>query len=83
MTLSECNFHNNKLTALKLVKTHMRVFGNLTFSGNRAYKGAAMTFISKSYMTLTKTGYITFTNNSANNSGGAIYIVTRNFYTLS
>ena len=42
-----------------------------------------MTFISESSMTLTETGYITFTNNSANNSGGAIYIVTRNFYTLS
>ena len=83
VTIGGCSFHDNNLTALKLVKTQMKVIDNLTFTGNRAYKGAAMTFISNSSMTLTATGYITFTNNSANNSGGAIYIVTRHFYTLS
>ena len=83
VTLSECSFHDNNLTALKLVRAHMKVIGHLTFTGNRAYQGAAMTFISNSSMTLKETGYITFTNNSANHSGGAIYIVTRNFYTLS
>ena len=71
VTLRNCTFSNNNLTALKLVRTNVTVLGNLTFIGNRAYKGAAIIFI-ESYMILTKTCYVTFTDNFADDTGGAI-----------
>ena len=79
VTVRNCTFSNNNISALKLVRTHLKVFGNLTFTGNRAYKGAAMIFI-ESYIILTETCYITFTDNFADDAGGAIYIVPERVY---
>ena len=76
VTLRNCTFINNSITALKLVNTQIRVLGNLTFTGNRAYKGAAMILI-ESYIFLTKDCYVTFTDNAADDTGGAIYIVPK------
>ena len=82
VNIRNCTFLANNMTALKLVRTHIRVIGVLNFTGNRAYRGAAMVLIHDSSMTLTKTGHVTYTNNSAEDTGGAIYIATEYSYPL-
>ena len=79
VTVVNCTFSHNNITALRLVRTHLKVLGNLTFTGNRAYKGAAMIII-ESYIILTEMCYITFTDNFADETGGAIYIVPETVY---
>ena len=82
VNIRNCTFLANNMTALKLVRTHIKVIGVLNFTGNRAYRGAAMVLIHDSSMTLTKTGHVTYTNNSAEDTGGAIYIATEYSYPL-
>ena len=83
VTFRNCTFQGNNITALKLANTHIQVVDNLNFTGNRAYRGAAMTFIGDSSMTLSETGYVSYTNNSADDTGGAIYIVTKVSYSYN
>ena len=83
ISIKNCIFHGNNITALKLVRSHITVFGTLNFTANRAYRGAAMMFIDESSMTLSETGYVICAHNWADDTGGAIYIVTRNSYSIS
>ena len=74
--IQNCTFQNNEVTAMKLIESHINVHGTLNFTGNTAYRGAAMVFIQESSMSLSETSIVTFANNKASDTGGAIYILS-------
>ena len=80
---SDCTFEGNNITGLVLVNSHFTVVGNLSFVGNRAYKGAAIVFLFASTMRLPQNGSVYFVNNSAAFKGGAIYLGSSNSYGYS
>ena len=73
--LIDCRFVGNQGTPIYLYKSILMVSGTLSFVNNTAYQGGAMAFYRKSYMSvsLEKNTQILFTNNHAENVGGAIF----------
>ena len=78
--INDCTFEGNNVTGLILSSSHLKILGSLTFSGNRAYRGAAMIFIVGSTMRLSQNSSIYFVGNSAVAKGGAIYLDSSNSY---
>ena len=74
--IRDCNFEANNITALTVVESKVRISGIVNFTGNRAYRGAAMTFTQGGKMIVSEDSHITFKNNHARTSGGAIYLTT-------
>ena len=74
--IRNCSFEANNITALNVVQSKVRISGNVNFTGNTAYRGAAMTFTQGGKMILSEDSHITFKNNYARTTGGAIYIAT-------
>ena len=77
---SDCTFEGNNITGLALFRSNLTISGNLNFTGNRAYKGAAMVLAIGSVMKLSQNGSAYFVNNSAISKGGAIYLDSSNSY---
>ena len=77
---SDCTFEENNITGLVLINSYLIISGNLNFTGNRAYKGAAMIFIVGSTMKLSQNSSVYLVNNSAVFKGGAMYISLSNSY---
>ena len=76
IVIRDCSFEANNITALTLVQSKVRISGKVNFTGNRAFRGAAMTFIQGGKMIVSEDSHITFKNNYARITGGAIYIST-------
>ena len=80
VTFHSNTFEGNSISCLKLVNTHFTVNGTLTFEGNSVYRGAALIFIDKSSLTISDESTLVFKNNNAATTGGAIYVVSSNYY---
>ena len=71
--IKNCNFIANKITAVKVVNSEVRLSGSVNFTNNTAYRGAAMVFVYSGKMILSKDCHIIYKNNYAYTTGGAIY----------
>ena len=76
IVIRDCSFEANNITALIVLQSKVTISGKVNFTGNTAYRGAAMTFMQGGKMILVKDSNITFNNNSASTTGGAIYLTT-------
>ena len=83
LIMSYCIFTGNNITSIKAIGSKIIPEGEIVFSDNRALLGAALLFASSSVLVIPETSSIIFHNNSADNYGGAIYILTDEFYTKS
>ena len=73
--VKDSNFSFNEGTAISLRQSNVKFLGNITFMGNRGTHGGALKFCELSKMYLPSAGvYVDFIENSANISGGAIYV---------
>ena len=76
IVIRDCSFEANNITALSVVQSKVRISGNVSFTENTAFRGAAMAFTQGGKMIVVKDSHITFKNNYAHITGGAIYITT-------
>ena len=76
IVIRDCSFEANNITALTVVQSKVRISGNVNFTGNTAHRGAAMTFTQGGKMIVSEDSHITFKNNYARITGGAIYLTT-------
>ena len=74
--IRNCSFEANNITALAVVQSKVRISGKVNFTGNTAFRGAAMTFTQGGKMIVVKDSHITFKKNYARITGGAIYLTT-------
>ena len=74
INISNCTFSNNNGSALGLVNTIVTFFGDNYFINNTGRRGGAINFIITSYIYLSNDAYLSFINNHANVTGGAINI---------
>ena len=73
--VKDSTFNFNKGTAISLRQSNIKFLGNTTFMKNWGTHGGALKFCELSKMYLPSGGvYIDFIENSANISGGAIYV---------
>ena len=68
------------MSCLKLIDSDFEVTNSLQFIGNSAYRGAAMLFLRNSFVSISENSSILFLNNRATATGGAIYLVTNDYY---
>ena len=80
LIISNCIFTRNNITSIRTVGSKIIAEGKITFSDNRALSGAALLFVSSSVLVITETSTLHFQNNHALNFGGAIYILTDEYY---
>ena len=78
--LSNCIFTRNNVTSIRAIGYNIIVEGQIIFSDNRALLGAALLFVSSSVLVISETSTVHFQNNHAVNYGGAIYILTDEYY---
>ena len=78
--LSNCIFTRNNVTSIRAIGSNIIVEGQIIFSDNRARLGAALLFVSSSVLVISETSTVHFQNNRAVNYGGAIYILTDEYY---
>ena len=83
LILSNSNFTGNNVTPIKAIGSKIIVKGEIVFSNNRALSGAALLFASSSVLVISEISSVFFQNNHAFNYGGAIYILTDEFYNKS
>ena len=76
IVIRDCSFEANNITALTVVQSKVKISGKVNFIDNRAYRGAAMTFTKGGKMIVSEDSHITFKNNYARITGGAIYLTT-------
>ena len=74
--IRNCSFEANNITALTVVQSKVRISGKVNFTGNTAFRGAAITFTQGGKMIVSEDSHIIFKNNYARITGGAIYITT-------
>uniref|UniRef100_A0A1X7T4V2 Right handed beta helix domain-containing protein n=1 Tax=Amphimedon queenslandica TaxID=400682 RepID=A0A1X7T4V2_AMPQE len=74
INISNCTFSNNRGSALGLVNTIVTFFGDNYFINNAGRKGGGIIFIITSYIYLSPDAYLSFINNHADVTGGAINI---------
>ena len=80
---SHCNVSHNMISALKAVASHFTVSNTLIFINNTAPLGAAVILQQKSVLKLSDESYLLFVGNHATSVGGAIYVDTNTFYTVT
>ena len=68
------------MSCLKLIDSDFEVNDSLQFIGNSAYRGAAMLFLRNSFVSVSENSSILFLNNQATATGGAIHLVTNDYY---
>ena len=61
IVIRDCTFEAN-ITALTVVQSKVRISGNINFTGNKAFRGAAMTFTKGGKMIVSEDSHITFKN---------------------
>ena len=76
IVIRDCSFEANNITALSVVQSKVGISGNVDFTGNKVHRGAAMTFTQGGKMIVSEDSHITFKNNYARITGGAIYLTT-------
>ena len=74
MHIEGCEFTKNKCTGIATINSNILFRGVNTIHGNTAYKGGGMFFCSGSMMHLYNGTRLTISENSANLSGGGIYV---------
>ena len=72
--IQNSKFYNNHGTCIHLSNQNLHVKGNLHFDNNCAENGASMFIDHHSSITFGNTSNVTFSNNTADISGGAIYL---------
>ena len=80
LIMSNCSFTKNNITSIRAIGSRIISEGEIIFSDNRALLGAALVFVSSSVLVITETSTVHFQNNHAVNYGGAIYILTDEYY---
>ena len=81
MNFLNCHFHSNRGTALYIQNSNISFDGNITFFNNTGYDGGAMFISGQSFLTASNhSDYtsITFKDNYAEHTGGAILVATSN-----
>ena len=71
-----CLFQNNRMSVVTAVATHVVLHGRITFENNSGFRGGALFLIDSSRLFIHNNSVITFTNNTAFQEGGALYINT-------
>ena len=74
VNISNCTFSNNRGSALGLVNAIVTFFGDNYFINNAGCKGGGINFIITSYIYLSPDAYLSFIDNHADVTGGAINI---------
>ena len=74
MYIEGCEFTKNKCTGIATINSNILFRGVNTIHGNTAYKGGGMFFCSGSMMHLYNGTRLTISENSAELSGGGIYV---------
>ena len=74
VSISNCTFSNNRGSALGLVNAIVTFFGDNYFINNAGRKGGGINFIITSYIYLSPDAYLSFIDNHADVTGGAINI---------
>ena len=69
-----CSFVNTSATALKALDSSFTFSGIDNFTNNRATRGAAIILSQRSYMTVSDNALVTFKDNYAALTGGAIHL---------
>ena len=72
--ISNCTFSNNEGSGLGLINTIVTFRGQNNFINNRGYSGGGIYMASGSYLYLTSDANLSFINNYANTTGGAINV---------
>ena len=72
--ISNCTFSNNEGSGLGLINTIATFRGQNNFINNRGYSGGGISMASGSYMYLSSDANLSFINNHANTTGGAINV---------
>ena len=72
-------FSNNFGTVIEIIRSDITLEGHIVFNNNTGINGAAIMLIGDSLIHLAQGLHITFTNNTALSSGGAIYDVSSPF----
>ena len=80
LIMSNCIFTRNNITSIRAIGSKIIAAGEIVFSDNRALSGAALLFVSSSVLVISETSTVRFQNNHAVNYGGAIYILTNEYY---
>ena len=83
LIMSDCTFTRNNITSIKAIGSNIKVEGEIVFLDNQASSGAALLFASNSVLVISDTSSVIFQNNHAFDYGGAIYILTDEFYSKS
>ena len=83
LIVSNCTFRRNNITSIRSIASKIIAEGEIIFSDNRALSGAALLFVSSSVLVITDTSIVYFQKNHALNYGGAIYILTDEYYNKS
>ena len=73
LIIEDCEFGNNKGTAVQVLFSDVTFSGNTNFFNNRAVRGGALS-LHHSYMYLSKSVTVSFTNNHAQEVGGAMNV---------
>ena len=74
---SDCIFRGNNNTALLVARSNVIFRGSIIFLGNSGYDGGGINFCSRSYVYFGNKTIVTFQNNTAQNSGGGIYVASQ------
>ena len=72
--ISNCTFSNNEGSGLGLINTIATFRGQNNFINNRGYSGGGINMASGSYLYLSSDANLSFINNHANTTGGAINV---------
>ena len=77
VNISDSEFRDNRGTAVGAVNVerNVRLYGNIKFVGNTAQQGGALSLVS-TLVSFMPYSHVSFVNNSADNVGGAIFIVS-------
>ena len=83
VTVCNCNFTKNTVSAIKAIGSNVTFCGELKFTHNRALTGTALIFARSSTLILTENCKVYFIENRASSIGGVIYINTEESYMSS
>lgn len=73
-SIKDCDFAYNTGTAIAMTSSDVIYSGDILFDSNTAVNGGALRFSDSSAMFLNNETCVTFKNNHANQTGGAIYV---------
>ena len=71
-----CLFQNNRVSVVMAVSTNVVLRGRMKFENNSGFRGGALSLIDSSTLFIHNSSVIDFTNNTAFQEGGAIYVNT-------